>query len=142
MRCVPIPVQIWAGSFFQRTVQCQVLLIPLKSINPSDIVQPAVILDNICRDQVGAVIHLKQHFFLVIDGCRREYLLAGQVAKVRPHCPHAFKGGCGYAHFIPCTHLPQQFDFTLKKKRRISRRTSGTLSPSKRSNMTKMEEFV
>lgn len=95
------------------TVQCQVLLVPLKNVNPGDIVQPAVIPDNICRGQVGAVIHLKQHFFLVIDGCRREYFLAGQVAKVRPHCPHAFKGGCGYAHFIPCMHLPQQFNFLV-----------------------------
>ena len=38
--------------------------------------QPAVIADNICRGQVGAVIHLKQHFFLVIGGCRSEHLLA------------------------------------------------------------------
>ena len=71
-------------SFFQCAVQSQVLLVPLKSVNPGDIVQPAVIPDNICRGQVGAVIHLKRHFFLVIDGCRREYFLAGQVAKARP----------------------------------------------------------
>lgn len=57
-------------------------LYPSKSVNPGDVVQSAVIPDNICRGQVGAVIHLKQHFFLIIDGCPRDYFLAGQVAAI------------------------------------------------------------
>lgn len=75
--------------------------------------QHFIVANHIRRCQVSAVICLKQHFFLVVDCCRRKYFFAGQVAEIRLYSSHAFKNGFGNAYFVPCMHLPEQFNFLV-----------------------------
>lgn len=89
--------------------------------------QHFIVANHIRRCQVSAVICLKQHFFLVVDCCRRKYFFAGQVAEIRLYSSHAFKNGFGNAYFVPCMHLPEQFNFLVFQLHFY--RLSGAISP-------------
>ena len=65
------------------------------------------------RGNICPVADLKQHFFLVVGGCRCEYFLAGQVPEIRPHGCHGFKSGFCKALSVPCVYLFQQFNFLV-----------------------------
>jgi len=75
-------------------VQLQVLFPPFKVVYPDNVVQHAVITDNMGRRYIRSVVDLKQDFFLVVDRLRREYLFGGQVTKV---CPYRQVSGAALA---------------------------------------------
>ena len=89
--------------------------------------QHFIVANHIRRCQVSAVICLKQHFFLVVDCCRRKYFFAGQVAEIRLYSSPAFKNGFGNAYFVPCMHLPEQFNFLVFQLHFY--RLAGAISP-------------
>ena len=63
------------------TIQRQITSISLKYINPCNIVQHTIVPYYMGCCNIRAVIHLKQHFFLVIGSCCRKYFFAVRVAK-------------------------------------------------------------
>lgn len=70
---------------FSLAIHRQVLFVALECVNAGNFVLFTVKADHMRHGNICPVADLKQHFFLVIGGCRFKYFLAGQVAKIRPY---------------------------------------------------------
>lgn len=66
---------------FPLAVNRQIGFVPLKGINAGYLIINAVVADHVRRGYVRAVSDLKQHIFLVIDGCGGEHLLPDKCRK-------------------------------------------------------------